>query len=274
MSAVEKSCFRQRDEEMNLSGKVALVTGGAYRVGRHLSIALAKAGADIVVNYWKTPKEAEETRLIIEGLGRKCLLIEANVADIADNQAMIQAVENTFDRLDILIHNAGNFNLAPFLEVTEQIWDSSTNLILKGPFFLSQSAARLMLKHGSGKMIAIIGNSYFENWPDFIPHTVAKTAMASDCINFAIALSPNIQCVAVCPSTILTGDDGTDQAQRAARGEDGAVNNQQSGTYEERGITLHRGNPDELAELVVYLSGCSRFLNGNIIALDGGKTIL
>jgi NAD(P)-dependent dehydrogenase (short-subunit alcohol dehydrogenase family) len=259
---------------MDLSGKLALVTGGTYRVGRYLSLALAKAGADVVVNYWKTPREAEETKQYIENLGRKCLTIEANIADISENQSMIDIIEEKFGRLDILVHNAGNFNQAPFFEINEKMWDSSMNLILKGPFFLSQRAAKLMLKNGFGKMIAIIGNSYFENWPDFIPHTVAKTAMAKLMQSMAIALSPTIQCVAICPSTVLTGEDGKDEAQRAARGETGSVNDQNSTTYIERGITMHRGNPEELAELVVYLSGCSRFLNGNVIALDGGKTIL
>ena len=78
----------------------------------------------------------------------------------------------------------------------------------------------------------------------------------------------------ICPSTVLTGDDGKDEAQRAARGETGSINDQDSSTYMERGILMHRGNPNELAELVVYLSGCSGFLNGDIIRLDGGKTIL
>lgn len=258
----------------DLNGKVALVTGGAFRVGRYLSLALAKAGADVAVNYWKTPEDAELTKRLIEETGRRCLLVEADVSDPRDTASMIDRIETEFGRLDILVHNAGNFNQAPFFEVTEKMWDSSMNLILRGPFFLSQSAAKLMLKHGSGKMIAIIGNSYFENWPDFIPHAVAKTAMAKLMQLLAIALSPNIQCNAICPSTILVSEDGKDVAQRAARGETGEVNDQESSTYMERGILMHRGNPDELAELVVYLSSCSPYMNGDIIRLDGGKTIL
>ncbi len=257
-----------------LNGKVALVTGGALRVGRVLSLALAKAGADMVVNYYRTPKEAEETRSIIEQMGRKCLLVEANVGSRLENAAMVEQIEKEFGRLDILIHNAGNFHEAPFLEMTEELWDSSMNLILKGPFFLSQCAAKLMMKHESGRMIAIVGNSYFENWPDFIPHAIAKTGLAKMMQSLTVALSPYIQCNAICPSTILAGDDDTDARQRAKRGETGAVNDQHASTYVERGVTLHRGKPEELAELVVYLAGCSGFLNGTILPLDGGKTIL
>ncbi len=259
---------------MQLEGKVALVTGGALRVGRVLSLALAEAGADVVVNYYRTPQEAEETKAEIEKRGRRCLLIEADVGSRLENAAMIDQIEREFGRLDILVHNAGNFNEAPFLEMTEASWDSSMNLILKGPFFLSQSAAKLMLKNKSGRIIAIVGNSYFENWPDFIPHAIAKTGLAKMMQSLAVALSPYIQCNAVCPSTILMADDDRDARQRAKRGETGAVNDPQAQTYVERGVTLHRGNPQELAEMVVYMAGCSGFLNGTILPLDGGKTIL
>ena len=253
---------------MRLDGKVALVTGGALRVGRYLSVALAKAGADVVVNYYRTPKEAEETKQEIEALGRRCLLIEASVAVPAESRAMIDEVEAEFGRLDILVHNAGNFNEAPFLEMTEESYDSSMNLILRGPFFLSQAAAKLMLKNGSGRIMAIVGNSLYENWPNFIPHALAKTGLAKLMQSLAIALSPKIQCNAICPATILPGDHGKDAEMRKSRGEE------QENVNAERGVVLHAGNPEEVAELVVYLSGCSDYLTGAILPLDGGKSAL
>lgn len=252
---------------MRLDGKIALVTGGAMRVGRALSLALADAGADMVVNYYRTPKEAEETRRLIEAKGRRCLLVEADVSSIGEGRAMVGTIERDFGRLDILVHNAGNFNACPFEEVTEAVWDSSLNLILKGPFFLSQAAAKLMMKHKSGRIMAITGNSIYENWPDFVPHAIAKTGAAKLMQELAIAYSPYIQCNAICPGTVLRGDDGKDDAQRAKRGEaseDIVIN----------GIHLFSGSPENLAELVVYLSGCSGFLTGQIISIDGGKTII
>jgi NAD(P)-dependent dehydrogenase (short-subunit alcohol dehydrogenase family) len=253
---------------MKLDGKVALVTGGALRVGRYLSLALARAGADVVVNYYRTPREAEETRVAIEALGRRCLLAEADVGSIAETRQMIGLVEKEFGRLDILVHNAGNFNEGPFLEMTEGSWDSSMNLILKGPFFLSQAAAKLMLKNGSGRIMAIVGNSLYENWPNFIPHAIAKTGLAKLMQELAIALSPRIQCNAICPATILPGEHGKDAEMRKSRGEE------RENVNVERGVTLHMGNPEELAELVVYLSGCSDYLTGAILPLDGGKSAL
>ena len=193
---------------MDLTGKVALVTGGAERCGKTFSIELARAGADVVVNHWKTAAAAEETKAEIEKLGRRCLVIESDVSSIKKNQEMIDAIEKEFGRLDILVHNASNFTNAPFEEFPEEYWDASFNLNLKGPFFLSQSAAKLMRKNGYGRMIGMGGNSYYEAWPDFIPHSLAKCGLVRMMELLAVALSPDIQCFAICPSTFLPANDG------------------------------------------------------------------
>ena len=255
---------------MDLTGKVALVTGGSQRVGRILCLALAKAGADIVMNYWKTEADAANTRKEIEALGRKCLAVEADISDSRQSAWMIAEVEKEFHRLDILVHNASNFNECPFLEVTEEIWESSLGVNLKGPFFLSQAAAKLMMKRESGRIIAMVGNSYFENWPDFIPHTLAKSGLARLMQSLAITLSPYIQCNAICPAVIFPSAQGQDIHILQERGEVHA------GGFEKfRGDTLiHRGTPEEVAELVVYLAGCSGYLTGATIPIDGGKSAL
>ena len=255
---------------MDLSGKVALITGGSQRVGRILCLALARAGADIVMNYWRTEEDARNTQKEIESIGRRCLAIEADISDIQQSRQMINRVEKEFGRLDILVHNASNFNESPFFDVTESIWESSLGVNLKGPFFLSQAAAALMMKHSSGRIIALIGNSYYENWPEFIPHTIAKIGLAKLMQSLAITLSPYIQCNAICPAVIYPSAHGQDLHILESRGEAHA------GQYEKfrEGTILHRGTPEEVAELVVYLSGCSNYFNGAVIPIDGGKSAL
>jgi NAD(P)-dependent dehydrogenase (short-subunit alcohol dehydrogenase family) len=255
---------------MDLSGKVALVTGGSQRVGRILCLALARAGADLVMNYWKTESDAVQTRKEIEALGRRCLAIEADISDIRQSSCMIDQVDQEFGRLDVLVHNASNFNERPFFEVTEEIWESSFGVNLKGPFFLSQAAARLMMKRRAGRIMAIVGNSYYENWPDFIPHTLAKVGLARLMQSLAVTLSPYIQCNAICPAVIFPSPLGQDNRILQGRGESHA------GEYEKlRGETLfHRGTPEEVGELVVYLAGCSGYLTGAVIPIDGGKSAL
>jgi NAD(P)-dependent dehydrogenase (short-subunit alcohol dehydrogenase family) len=257
--------------KMDLTGKVALVTGGAQRVGRILCLGLAKAGADIVMNYWKTEADAYATQKEIEALGRRCLSVEADITDVNQSAYMIDRVEKEFGRLDILVHNASNFNEAPFLEVTEKIWESSLGVNLKGPFFLSQAAAKLMMKNKAGRIIALIGNSYYENWPNFIPHAIAKVGLAKLIQSLAITLSPYIQCNAICPAVIFPSANGQDLRILASRGESHAGDQ-----YEKfRDDTLlHRGTPEEVAELVVYLAGCSNYLSGAVIPIDGGKSAL
>jgi NAD(P)-dependent dehydrogenase (short-subunit alcohol dehydrogenase family) len=258
---------------MDLAGKVALVTGGAQRVGRVLCLALAEAGADIVVNHWRTPDDAATLRDAIEELGRRCLVVECDITDVEASGAMIDKVEEEFGRLDVLVHNASNFNLSPFLDVTEDVWESSIGVNLKAPFFLSQAAARLMLKNGSGRMMALVGNSYFENWPDAVPHVVAKTGLAKLMQSLAVALSPTIQCNAICPARILPSAEGQDEQVMEARGE--LVPEKEETTfYREGDVVLREGTPEDVAELVVYLAGCSGYMTGGVIPIDGAKHAL
>lgn len=249
---------------MDLSEKVALVTGGAQRAGQYISLALAKAGAHIVVNHYHTEEDAQTTKAEIEKLGRQCITFDVDITDMPRTHAMIEDIEDTFGRLDILVHNASNLNRSSFMEVTEQVWESSFDVNLKGPFFLSQAAVRLMMKHRSGRIIALIGNSYFENWPEFIPHSIAKTGLAKLMQGLAVALSPDIQCNAICPASFLAMEEA--KAIRETRGDE-----HQERYIVSKGVTIHKGAPEEVAELVVYLAGCSSYLNGAVIPIDGGK---
>lgn len=255
---------------MDLTGKVALVTGGAIRVGKVLSLKLAKAGADVVISHFQTEREAEETKVEIEALGRRCLVIEADMRDFARLREMVDIIEREFGRLDILVHNASNYNVYDFLDVTEEIWDSSQDIIVKGPFFLSQAASKLMMKHQSGRIIALIGNTYYENWPNHIPHAVAKTGLAKVMQGLAVALSPYIQCYSICPDNIMP-----------TALKDPSVLPDREGDIPENmeytklsGQTFVRGNADMVADLLLYLCTCTSYLTGNVIRMDGGRGLI
>jgi NAD(P)-dependent dehydrogenase (short-subunit alcohol dehydrogenase family) len=257
---------------MDLTGRVAMITGGAERVGKTLALALAKAGADIAISYIDIRARAEETRSEIQELGRKCLLVEADMRNAEQLGNLVDQTVQTFDRLDVLVHNASNFNNYPFFEVTEEIWDSSHDVILKGPFFLSMAAAKVMLRQKSGRIMAMIGDSYFENWPNFLPHAIAKTGLAKLMQGLAVALSPYVQCNAICPANILNSDSGTAiMENRGVRPEllaDGGE------IIRIHGQPVRLGTPEQVAELVVYLAGCSSYLNGAILSIDGGKHLI
>ena len=253
----------------DFSGKVVLVTGGAEKAGKYFAECYARGGADLVITHYRIPEKAEETRKEIEAMGRRCLAVEADNGSIPDLQMLVRTIEKEYGRLDVILHNASNFNCGPIEEVSESMWDSSMNLILKGPFFLCQAAAPLMLKHGGGKMVAIIGNSYYENWPDYIPHSIAKIGLAKLMQMLAVAFSPNIQCNAVCPASFLSS--GLGDAIMKGKGE---ALDPASGTIEVSGIRIHRGCKEEVAEMLMFLSSCSSYVNGAVIPIDGGKNLI
>ncbi|MEI1255786.1 SDR family oxidoreductase [Blautia sp. JLR.GB0024] len=255
--------------DFQLEGKVALVTGGAEKAGRYFARSYAEAGADIVITHCHMPKEAEETEKEIEKLGRRCLAVDADNRNIPQLRRAVKRMEEYYGRLDILLHNASNFNEQPIDQVTEAVWDSSMEIILKGAFFLSQAAAPLMLKNGGGRMLAIIGNSYYENWPDFIPHSIAKIGLAKLMQMLAVTYSPRIQCNAVCPASFLDSAEGNDIL--SSRGE---IVDEEKRVITIGGIPLHRGSKEEVAELILFLSACSNYINGAVIPVDAGKNLI
>lgn len=254
---------------MSLKDKVVLITGGAEKAGKIFALEYAKAGAKVVISYAKFAQaEAEQTGKELMALGADYLAVEADMRDISALRRMIQTIDETYGRLDVLVSNASNFNNQPMEEVTEEIWDSSQDIILKGAFFLCQAAAPLMRKTG-GKIIGMGGNSYYENWPNFIPHSIAKVGLIKLMQMLAITLSPEIQCYAVCPSSFLDSESG--DSILAKRGE---TLEQTGNVLTVNGVPLHRGNPKEVAEFLLFLSDCNAYMNGAIITLDGGKCLI
>lgn len=253
----------------DFTGKVVLITGGAEKAGKYFAIQYAKAGADLVITHYDMWDKAEETKKEIESLGRKCLALEADNRNISHLKKVVKEIRKTYGRLDVLLHNASNFNNQPIDKVTEIVWNSSMDIILKGAFFLSKEAAPLMMENGGGKMLALIGNSYYENWPDFIPHSIAKIGLAKLMQLLAVTFSPDIQCNAICPASFLDSAEGNDIL--SARGE---IVDTKKRTITVGGIPLHRGNMEEVAELILFLTSCSKYINGAVIPIDAGKNLI
>lgn len=254
---------------MKFDGKVVLITGGAEKAGKIFAVEFARAGADLVISHFNMSEQATQTKKEIEALGRKCLAVEANNRDNNQLKGMVDTINSYYGRLDVIIHNASNFNDQPVDDVTEEVWNSSMEIILKGAFFLSQTAAPLMLRNGGGKMIALIGNSYYENWPNFIPHSIAKVGLAKLMQLLAITYSPHIQCNALCPASFLDSGSGDGILER--RGERLVKNGK---SIMVNGVELYRGDSYDVAEVLLFLAGSSKYINGAIIPLDAGKNLI
>src|SRR4051794_37851749 len=136
----------------DLSGRVALVTGANTGIGQGLAIALAEAGADVAL-VGRTP--AEETAVKVRSAGRRAAIIGADLSTIAPVQEVVDRATSELGGLDILVNNAGIIRRADALEFSEEDWDAVIDTNLKSTFFLSQAAARHMVKQGRGKIINI-----------------------------------------------------------------------------------------------------------------------
>jgi len=254
----------------DITGKTVLITGAAERAGRVFARRFAAEGANVVVNHWRQADLAEETVALIHADGGRARAIEADVSDTEAARRLVAETVAWRGDLSVLIHNASSLRSKEFEDVTEEDFDASFGINIRGPFFLSQAAAEIMKAQGHGRIIALVGNSTNEAWPNLIPHGLSKTALIRLMEQLAVALSPTVQCNAVAPTQFFRSDDGTNDALREYRGEplvDGDTYRVGS-RYEFR-----NGDADDVAETLLFLATCSPYLNGTVIRLDGGKAL-
>lgn len=239
---------------MEISGRTALVTGAARRLGRALADALADAGADVVVHYRSAAAAARNTVAAIEAKGRRAVALQADVASSGDIARLITDTERAFGRLDILVNSASTFERRPVLEISEEEWDRVLAVNLKGPFLLSQAAVPL-LRSGGGVIINLVDLSALQAWPSFAHHAVAKAGLLHLTRILARALAPDIRVNSIAPATVLPpeGYEGT-----AASG---------------KRVLRRGGEPADVVGALLYLIR-SDFVTGENLVVDGGRMLL
>jgi NAD(P)-dependent dehydrogenase (short-subunit alcohol dehydrogenase family) len=246
-----------RNESL-LSGRVALVTGAGRRIGRIIALTLARAGANVIVNYHRSRAEALATVREIEALGVKALALRADVSRPERVRAMFRTVEKRFGSLDILVNNAGTFFRRPWNQLRERDWDRILGINLKGTFFCAQAAARVMQRQKCGRIINISSLGGLQAWPDYMHYCASKAAVISLTRSLAKALAPYIQVNSVAPGTILFPGEKCDaQIERIIRSTP----------------LLRAGCPEDVAEMVLFLATQADFITGQVFVVDGGKSI-
>jgi L-rhamnose 1-dehydrogenase len=246
-----------------LSGKIALVTGGSRGIGRAICLELARQGAKVAVNCsGPTTSAADEvvTQITIEG--GTAIGVAADVASKPEVEAMFERVVNTFGSLDILLNNAGICPFHDFLSMPEELWDRVHDVNLKGVFLCSQAAGKIMVDQGRGGRIisissisALVGGEYQTHY------TPTKSGIHSLMQSLAIVLGPHgITCNSIMPGTIATDINKED------------LSNPEKRAYMERRIPLGRlGEPADIAGPVAFLaSDAARYVNGAGLLVDGG----
>lgn len=243
---------------MELLGKVALVTGGAHRVGRALALGLARAGADVIVHYNASAAEAERTAGEVRTLGVHARTVRADFSKDIDFASLIAPIRREFGRLDVLVNSASVMERGPCDTLTVAAWDRVLAINLRAPFFLSQAAAPLLAAHGGGAIINIADLSAFQTWPSYVHHAVSKAGLVHLTRQLARALGPAVRVNGIAPGTVLEPEDH-DEADGAG-GPD-------------RGIVLRPGDPDDVVHALMFLLG-NEFVTGQVLTVDGGRRLL
>ncbi len=242
----------------DLSGKVAVVTGANTGIGQGIALALAAAGADVAA-VGRTP--AEDTAAQVRALGRRAELISADLSTI---EPVVRIVSETVERLgglDILVNNAGIIRRADSLDFTEQDWDAVIDTNLKSVFFLCQAAARHMVGADGGKIVNIASMLTFQGGIRVPSYTASKSGIGG--LTKILAnewADKGINVNAIAPGYIATNNTAALQADESR--------NRQ---ILERIPAGRWGKPDDLGGAAVFLaSAASDYVNGHILAVDGG----
>lgn len=245
-------------EHTTLAGKCALLTGGARRVGATTARRLHAAGMNIALHYRSSATEAESLRDELNAQRADSVqLLQADLHAIARLPALIDACDRRWGRLDALINNASSFYPTPLGSATEQDWDELIGSNLKAPFFLSQAAAPL-LRQSQGCVVSIADIHAERPRDDHSIYTIAKAGLVMLTRSLAWELRPTARANAVAPGAILWADNESDPEQQRD-----IVSR----------IPLKRlGRLDDIARTVLFLLE-NDYINGQIITVDGGRTL-
>jgi len=245
-----------------LEGKVALVTGASRGIGRAIALRLAQEGASVAVNHPGEAKEALEVVRLIRSRGGKAVSVRADTAHKRQVDRMVARVIERFGRIDILVNNAGICPFAEFLDITEETWDRTHDVNLRGVFLCSQAVARHMVERGTrGRIISISSTASYVGGIIQAHYCPTKAGVNLLMRSMATALGPHgITCNSVLPGTVLTDMNRVFLVDPDHRRQ----------TIEH--IPLGRlGEPDDIAGVVAFLaSDDARYMSGAELLVDGG----
>jgi NAD(P)-dependent dehydrogenase (short-subunit alcohol dehydrogenase family) len=243
---------------MELKNNVILITGGAVRVGRAITLELATAGATLFCHYNKSEKDAQSLKDEILHMGGNIHLIQGDLSGISDAERLVDTVFKQAKRIDVLINNAALFIKTPLGTVTEEQWDKLFTLNLKASFFCAQRAGQYMLQQGKGKIINIADPSGDSPWPSFIPYGLTKAGVISMTKGLAKALAPDVQVNCVNPGPVLIPEYYSQQERKRAI---------------EHTLLKKEGSAQDIAAAVRFLLEGSDYITGAVLNVDGGRSI-
>lgn len=240
----------------DLSGKVALITGGSRGLGLEMARAFAVAGADIVIASRKI-EACEAAAKEVRALGRRALAYACHVGQWAALDGLVEGAYAAMGRIDILVNNAGMSPLAPSSNQTsEELFDKIIDVNFKGPFRLTALVGPRMVKDGGGTIINISSTGAIRPQPRFIPYAGAKAALNAMTMGFALEYRPSVRVNAIMAGPFLTDISKAWEPEARERAHN---------------ILGRPGRPEEIVTSALYLaSPRSSFVTGSVIRSDGG----
>jgi len=236
-----------------LSGKSALVTGGARRIGRGIALALARSGADVAITYLKSQAEAAQTAEQIESLGCRALAVECDVRSESSVRHAIAAVIGKFGWLDLVVNNAAIFERVPMERISVEEWDAVFETNARGPFLLAREAL-VYLRAVEGRIVNIGSLGGMQAWAGHAHYCGSKAALHSLTQAMAKAFAPEVTVNCVAPGWIEL------EAQPES----------EAGRFAARTPMGRNGTAEDVAQAVLFFATGPRFVTGQILAVDGG----
>lgn len=249
--------------ELPFANKIALVTGSGRGIGRAIALHLARNGADVIVNFFRNRAPAEETAAEIEKLGRRALIVKANIGKIEDIGLLFDQVEKVFGGLDILISNAASGYNRPVMEQKPKGWDWTMNINARSLLFAAQRAAPLMGKRGGGYIVSITSPGSSRVMPEYVVVGASKAALEALTRYLAVELAPrNVVVNAVSPGIVET--DALKHFNAAS--DESVIERASAATPAGRLVT-----PEDVANVVAFLcTPAASMIGGQVILVDGG----
>lgn len=247
---------------MKLRDKVALVTGGCKRVGRAIVLELARAGCDVAIHYRQSEAEARRVAEEVAGDGRQAIAVRGELEASATWARLIQETVGRLGRLDILVNNASAFLMATpdTVEDFDPVqWERVLRTNLVAPMGLSHHARSHLAAHGQGKIVNLGDISADRPWPDHLAYCVSKAGLDALTKGLARALAPRIQVNGVASGIAVFPEEYSEALRRELISR----------------VPLDRaGTPEEVAGVVRFLVESGDYMTGEIIRIDGGRSIV
>jgi 3-oxoacyl-[acyl-carrier protein] reductase/pteridine reductase len=236
-----------------LSGKSALVTGGARRIGRGIAMALAQAGADVAITYRTSKSEAEQTAHEIESLGCRALAVECDVRSEASVRQALGAAISQFGRLDVVVNNAAVFETVPMDRISLDQWDAVFETNTRGPFLVAREAL-VHLRATEGRIVNIGSLGGIHPWAGHAHYCASKAALHMLTGAMAKAFAPQVSVNCVAPGWIEMDEAPEVQGARFAA----------------KTPMNRNGTTEDVAQAVLFFAAGPAFVTGQILVVDGG----